>query len=518
MSEGGGMMVGDLFARLGLRPDKHAFKEGSELLEKVKHGLEALAIYEGIEWIHKAVDGVAEYAEGIERAAQKTGVATDQLQRLGYAAKITGSSQEAVVNGMTKLSRTLAAAKGGSKASVQALKDVGVSMHDPAVKAGDLNEVFLKISDHLAAMPNGWKKNALAQKLFSRSGADLLPTLNEGRKGLQEMGDEAEGFGDVIDEHGIHSLVDFEHQQKRIGAAWDGLKNTAVQALLPALKDLTDRALKWLKANKDWLALKVQQVFGALVTVASAVGTAIGLIVDGMQWLTNNTDILIAGLAGLVAGMLLYKAAAIETAIESAIAWVAAAAPFIAIGLVVAGIIILVKKYRKQIKAVFDEVARDARYLWEQFTSALQSIEDGIDHAGEWIKKTFQEAIDFAIHKFEDLGNKIETLPGIKQAIKAYDYVHGAVAGVMNNAAAFAKPGGPTTEDAVKIAQDYQANGGYDAKHLGGASAKDMISKTVNMTNTITVNAGAAAADVEPVIRKVFDDWTRDADHSAGEE
>ena len=47
-------------------------------------------------------------------------------------------------------------------------------------------------------MEDGAGKTALAIKLFGKSGADLIPLLNQGRAGIKELTDEAAKLGIVI--------------------------------------------------------------------------------------------------------------------------------------------------------------------------------------------------------------------------------------------------------------------------------------------------------------------------------
>ena len=49
------------------------------------------------------------------------------------------------------------------------------------------NEILLETADKFKGLPNGVDKTAIALKLFGRSGKDMIPVLNLGSKGIQEL-------------------------------------------------------------------------------------------------------------------------------------------------------------------------------------------------------------------------------------------------------------------------------------------------------------------------------------------
>ena len=48
----------------------------------------------------------------------------------------------------------------------------------------ELRRVMMQVADAFKKMPDGAEKAGLAMKLFGKSGADLIPLLNEGADGL----------------------------------------------------------------------------------------------------------------------------------------------------------------------------------------------------------------------------------------------------------------------------------------------------------------------------------------------
>jgi len=73
----------------------------------------------------------AEYGGNIFDAAKKTGIAAEELQRLHFAAQLSGVSEETVDKGLMKLNRTLAeAAAGKNKDALAFFRHAGIALRD----------------------------------------------------------------------------------------------------------------------------------------------------------------------------------------------------------------------------------------------------------------------------------------------------------------------------------------------------------------------------------------------------
>ncbi len=87
-------------------------------------------------------------------------------------------------------------------------------------------------------MENGGKKTALAMDIFGRSGAELIPLLNSGRDGLQEMADKAHALGIVFDADTAAKAEHFNDQLTILNHAVEGAKFQLGNQLIPVLDSL----------------------------------------------------------------------------------------------------------------------------------------------------------------------------------------------------------------------------------------------------------------------------------------
>jgi hypothetical protein len=135
-----------------------------------------------------AIKGAIDLADDMRDLSQRTGVGIETLGQFKVAAELSGSSLEGVAKGLGFLNRNMVAAATGGEGVAAAFKTVGVSTTEADGTLRKADKVFLDVADRFATMRDGAEKNALAVKLFGRSGAELIPILNLGSKEIQRFG------------------------------------------------------------------------------------------------------------------------------------------------------------------------------------------------------------------------------------------------------------------------------------------------------------------------------------------
>jgi hypothetical protein len=247
----------------------------------------------------------AEYGDLIERASKKTGIATDALQGLKFAAEQSDVSFDQLQTGLAKLARAMAEAQQGNKNVAAAFQVVGISAAN--LKNMKVEDVLAKISDKFSTTEDGAAKTAISMQLFGRSGAELIPLLDKGSANLDAMSDKAKSLGLVLDEAAIQKSAAFNEELKQLGAQTKMAGVELGSQLMPAIKMVTDAMSDALKpggmlsdtfrfmgeALKDlvvgleltWQSLKVvtAAMAGAIVTLAGVINAALHLDWNGIK-------------------------------------------------------------------------------------------------------------------------------------------------------------------------------------------------------------------------------------------
>ena len=200
----------------------------------------------------------------------KTGIAAKALIGLGNAAKLADVDQGTLAKGLTKLSVNLVKAAEGNDNLASAFKRLGVDVKGANGQVVPADKALKQIADRFADMPDGAQKAAAAVALFGKSGADLIPLLNEGAASMEKftykVGEDfaarSDLFNDTITELNIKT---------------QGFGLELTDALLPALQSIIEVFSDLFDTKQDWTALFEVIKFG-LRTIATIIYATIKLV------------------------------------------------------------------------------------------------------------------------------------------------------------------------------------------------------------------------------------------------
>lgn len=224
-------------------------------------------------WIKTAINA----ADVMSDISQRTGVAVKDLAGLQMAFKYGGTSAEAMQTGMVKLS--VAVTNGND-----ALKAMGVQTKNTDGTFKSTRQILGEVADRFKDYEDGAAKTALAVEIFGKSGAELIPVLNAGSKGLDDFDAMARKLGLTIDSETAEQAGRFNDLLDLMGDGFRGVATQVAASLLPTMSGLADQLFTAmtegdrLKKVADALAigLKGLYVIGiALVGVFQAVGDTI---------------------------------------------------------------------------------------------------------------------------------------------------------------------------------------------------------------------------------------------------
>jgi|GEM_PF-4277105 len=225
----------------------------------------------------QVIDGMDE----MSKAAQKVGTSVESLSALAFAADMSGVSFETLQTSLGKLSQNLQDVENQTSNAGKALAALGVSGGDTA------DQALAKIADGFAAVPDSAKKTALALELFGKAGKELIPLLNEGASGIDELKNRAAELGIVLDGDTTKKAEDFNDALSEIQAAGKGVLTQITIGMLPALQDLARSFANMLSTSNQWQDFG--QVIGgafkgivsagiAVIGVFKAIGTYLGMV------------------------------------------------------------------------------------------------------------------------------------------------------------------------------------------------------------------------------------------------
>lgn len=192
------------------------------------------------EEIKRMVEQSIELGTELGHLSEKTGISVQDLSALKFAGEETGVSFESLQKGVKKLAVAMYDAESGKRTAIANFKNLGVSTEELRKHNGDLYGMLGLIADKFKEMPDGPIKLAEAQKLFGKSGLDLIPILNEGSEAIDEYRAKAANLGLILDENTTAKMKGLHRSIVEMKGAWSGLALEITSDLAPALKGLAD--------------------------------------------------------------------------------------------------------------------------------------------------------------------------------------------------------------------------------------------------------------------------------------
>jgi TP901 family phage tail tape measure protein len=222
----------------------------------------------------------ADFGDSILEASQKTGIGTKELAAYKLMAEQSGSSFEGITKGVALLSKQITAAAAGKKEAIGLFNALGVSVKDAGGNMLSTSEILPQIADRFTKIEDGALKSAIAQKLFGKSGAELIPLLNGGSEAIKRAQELTEKYNTSLNKAEANLGNNFNDAVEESKAAMLGFANAIGVALLPAMTKAVQIGNEWIA----WAAQMAKANPGVTKSIAamSAVITGAGGLLLGL--------------------------------------------------------------------------------------------------------------------------------------------------------------------------------------------------------------------------------------------
>jgi hypothetical protein len=245
--------------------------------------------------ISSAIDA----ADKLEKLSQKTGITVEQLSGLAYSAKLTSTDIDGVAASTNKLAKNMVSAASGTGSQAAAFAAVGVSVKDASGKLRDSNAVLGDLAEKFKSYADGPAKAALAQELFGKSGAAMIPLLNQGREALEKQRAEAERYSGVTTEVAQRAAA-FSSELSKVKMIASGVGTSIMATLLPAMEGISN-VFVWLREHSNGIGAALIAAGTAALIFAAGSSTAAGAVTVLTGAFMNLTVAMLANPFGLIA-------------------------------------------------------------------------------------------------------------------------------------------------------------------------------------------------------------------------
>lgn len=263
-------------------------KAGDKLIGSFK----AIAAAAGIGFSVVALKGMAEQAikaaDALDDLTEKVGGSASAWSGLIDSARIAGIGFETIEQGAVRLSRAMSGSEVETKGSTKAFEFLGVSVRDASGNMRATEQVMVDVARALDKYQDGAGKAAIAQDIFGKGGAALLPALKQIAQDGARVGSVTDDMAKSADAYG-KDLV-------RLAIAKESLARIITFQMLPAANAvvtvMTDMAARTDSASS---AAKTMGADGTLAEWAWNTAKAVAILTDGLK-----TFVGFAGQAGNV--------------------------------------------------------------------------------------------------------------------------------------------------------------------------------------------------------------------------
>lgn len=262
-----------------------------------------------------AANSYGAVSEELGNMAVRTGVAVESLSALEYAATVSGGSMGMLEQGMRRMQRTIGSAQQGSEEATKSLTKLGIPIQSLAGKSAD--KQFEVLAEAISKIQDPTLRARASMDIFGRESTKLLPMMEKGAKGIQDLRAEAEKLGYVLSKEDVEAGKEFNDSLEAMQLGFKRIYYAIGAQVAPILKQYAD----WIRNNivvaREWIREN-----GVLFRSVFYLGSALGILGTAL----GTFGVLFNTVASGIAAMSTILTIALTPIVAYTVAFLAAAA------------------------------------------------------------------------------------------------------------------------------------------------------------------------------------------------
>lgn len=198
----------------------------------------------------------ADQVDQLDRLSQKTGIAMSTLQGWSVIMAENGLQAETLTTGMKTLSKKIVEARDPASDAAKQFAAMGVSI----TELSTTETVIRDLADKFKELPDGPEKATIAVEFLGKAGLELVPTLNQGSKALDQSTEAAKRYGAQLSDLQNNALKNTDTALDHVGVAANALKLNLSTVFAPSV---------------EWAARMFADALGFIARFARDVDTAL---------------------------------------------------------------------------------------------------------------------------------------------------------------------------------------------------------------------------------------------------
>lgn len=253
-------------------------------------------------------------ADDLNTLSKQTGLSTEELQKMQYAADLIDVPVDTITGSLKKLKKNMTST---SSETQEAWSKLGVTLKDDVTgEFRNIDDVFYDTIQGLSTINNETERDIVAMQLFGKSADELAGIIDDGGESLRKLGEEAKNKGLIISQEDLDSANQMNDAIDKLKAEATGtfaeLGTEVAEMLLPYIPEIEAALSKALEIIREMDPEKLQMVVKILAVVA-AISPLLSIISSLTGTISALSPIIsvLAGSLGAISAPVLIAVAAI---------------------------------------------------------------------------------------------------------------------------------------------------------------------------------------------------------------
>jgi len=230
--------------------------------------------------------------------SRNTGMSIEEASRWSFAAQMSGVNTEVFSNSLVSLSRQLLMAEKSMATGHDRFSEYGVAVKDTNGALLPTGQILENIAARYQTLTPGIERTRFAYAMFRGDAQAMIPFLEKGASGLQQLREQADKYGAVLKD--ASAIKSYAASQRQLNGAIEGFKMQVGNALLPVVTGISTAISNLVKAFNSM----DPGIRNAIIQITAFGGVALS-VVGGMAALrTGLAAIGFEKLAGMISSSL----------------------------------------------------------------------------------------------------------------------------------------------------------------------------------------------------------------------
>ncbi len=235
--------------------------------------------------------GVVASGDEILESSKKTGIATEMLGGLRFAAEKAGVSQGQLDMALRELNIGMTQFSSGVEGAGKGFKALGITADDVNPLLHSTDEVLFTVIEALRGIEDPAVRAAVSAEIFGkRVGPELASFVDQGTGAIKEQIEVAKLMGITFTGEAAAAADSLSDNFTDLRGNVEGLGTQVIQGLIPGVDALVVDVNRWFVANRDLLTQDVKGFISGIIDAARSGAEWIGVLRDMLHSLPGASQ------------------------------------------------------------------------------------------------------------------------------------------------------------------------------------------------------------------------------------